>query len=71
MPDRDHQRLRDLFARGLELPLGARDAFLVTACDGDDALRQRVLAMLAGAEDARFLSAPNGRMPVGERRRSR
>ena len=63
MPDRHHERLRDLFARSLELPVAARGAFLAAACDGDDVLQRRLLAMLAGADDARFLSAPTGTLP--------
>lgn len=71
MPDDHHQRLRDLFARGLELPVVARGAFLAAACNGDDALRERLMAMLAGAEDARFLIAPSGRLPSGKNLPSR
>lgn len=68
MPDRRHERLRDLFARSLELPVAARGAFLAAACGGDDALRRRLLAMLAGADDEHFLSAPSGALPSSAER---
>ncbi len=63
MPDRHHERLRDLFARCLDLPADAREAFLAEACRGDEPLRRRVSAMLAGAGDERFLSEPTGQLP--------
>ena len=46
MPDRHHERLRDLFARSLELPAAAREAFLADACGGDEALQRRLLVSL-------------------------
>lgn len=63
MPDRHHERLRDLFARCLDLPVDAREAFLAEACRGDEPLLRRVSAMLAGADDERFLSEPTGQLP--------
>jgi len=63
MPDRHHERLRSLFARCLDLPADARGAFLAEACGGDEPLRRRVLAMLVGADDERFLSEPTGQLP--------
>lgn len=68
MPDRHHERLRDLFARCLDLPAAAREAFLAEACRGDEPLRRRVSAMLAGADDERFLSEPTEAMPRSARR---
>ena len=63
MTDPQHDRIRAVFAEAIELPVAAREAFLRGACRGDAALQQRVLAMLAGAEDERFLAAPTGQLP--------
>ncbi|MBL8739182.1 MAG: serine/threonine protein kinase [Planctomycetes bacterium] len=64
MQDRHHERLRTLFAQCVDLPADARSAFLAEACAGDDALRRRLQAMLAGADDVRFLSEPTGQLPA-------
>ena len=60
----DHLRLRRLFDQALELSPGQRPAFLAEACGGDDTLRQRLLTMLAAAEDEHFLAEPTGAGPV-------
>jgi eukaryotic-like serine/threonine-protein kinase len=64
MTDARHAELKQLFDHALELPSAARAAFLDSRCAHDAELKQRLLAMLAGADDAHFLSAPTG----GERR---
>ena len=56
----DHRRLRQLFDRALDVPIVERAKFLAEACAGDEALRQRLLAMLQAAEDEQFLAAPTG-----------
>ncbi|MBK8096837.1 MAG: tetratricopeptide repeat protein [Planctomycetes bacterium] len=53
-----HTRLRQLFDQAFELPAAARDAFLSSACAGDDSLQRRLEAMLAAADDQRFLAEP-------------
>jgi serine/threonine protein kinase/tetratricopeptide (TPR) repeat protein len=63
MPDPRHEQLRRLFDRAIELPAGARPAFLDSQCAGDADLKQRLLAMLAAADDERFLSVPTGPKP--------
>jgi eukaryotic-like serine/threonine-protein kinase len=53
------RRIDDLFHRALALPSGRREAFLASACDGDEALRSEVASLLEaheGAED--FLETP-------------
>ncbi|MFO1031018.1 MAG: serine/threonine-protein kinase [Planctomycetota bacterium] len=64
MQDRHHERLRALFTQCVDLPAEARGAFLDEACAGDEPLRRRLQAMLAGADDARFLSEPTGQLPA-------
>ena len=55
---------RDLFEGALERPRQERAAWLARACDGDDALRDRVLALLAAAErDDGFLEPPSRPAP--------
>ncbi|MGB3966114.1 MAG: hypothetical protein WBO45_05245, partial [Planctomycetota bacterium] len=64
MTESDHERLRVLFGEAAALPEAARAAFLAARCGPDAALQQRLLAMLAGADDARFLANPTGELPV-------
>ncbi len=48
-----------LFANALELPATERPGYLATACAGDDAMRQRVEALLAAYDPAdSFLEVP-------------
>src|SRR5437762_8095395 len=53
-----------LFAAALERPLGERGAFLDGACHGDEALRQRLEALLAAHEQTDALPPP----PAGDAR---
>jgi len=46
------KRIEEVFHRAEELPEEEREAFLAAACDGDEALRSRVLALLAAEIDA-------------------
>ncbi len=64
MTDSSHLQLRQIFTRALELPAAERAAFLAQACGGDEALVRRVQAMLAAAEDDRFLGNPTGVGPA-------
>ncbi|MGE0131247.1 MAG: LpqB family beta-propeller domain-containing protein [Blastocatellales bacterium] len=57
-PERDRQ-ISALFHAARELSAGQRVAFLAQACDGDEALRTEVEALLAGDERAgNFLKQP-------------
>ncbi len=56
MRDPTHERLRRLFDRALDLPSAKRAAFLDETCASDGALKRRLEAMLAAAEDDRFLA---------------
>lgn len=58
MSEPSHARVRELFDRASELPLGARSDFLAQACGTDSALRVRVETLLAAGDDARFLADP-------------
>jgi serine/threonine protein kinase/tetratricopeptide (TPR) repeat protein len=60
MPDPRHVRLRRIFDEALELPKAKREGFLARECGDDAALKAQVEALLAAAEDERFLSAPTG-----------
>jgi eukaryotic-like serine/threonine-protein kinase len=65
MSDPRHDLLRGLFDRALALPTTARAAFLDRECGVDEALKRRLLGMLAAAEDDRFLADPTlGGEPV-------
>jgi eukaryotic-like serine/threonine-protein kinase len=56
----DENLLRQLFDRALDLTGPAREEFLASVCGADAAMRARLQALLAGAEDAHFLAAPPG-----------
>jgi serine/threonine protein kinase/tetratricopeptide (TPR) repeat protein len=60
MSQADPSRLRELFDRAAALPVDAREAWLAKVCPGDPELVRRVLGMLTGADDERFLAAPTG-----------
>ena len=60
MSDQDHERLRRVFDRAIDLPARERPAFLARECAGDEALRARIEAVLAAAEDERFLAGTRG-----------
>lgn len=64
----DHQRLRELFDRAMQLDGEARAAFLESACAGDHALRARLEELTGAAADGTFLSAPTGEMGSQMRR---
>ncbi len=64
MPDSKHQRIRSLFDGAMALPKSQREPFLDGQCGGDAGLRQRLDAMLAAADDERFLGAPTGPQPA-------
>jgi serine/threonine protein kinase len=64
MPDPKHTTLRGLFDRAILLPADARAAFLKEQCGGDAELQQRLVAMLAAADDENFLSSPTGPKPI-------
>ncbi|MEO6597658.1 MAG: protein kinase, partial [Planctomycetota bacterium] len=66
MTESNHDRLRRLFDRALELPAAARTTFLDSKCGGDDDLKQRLVAMLAAIEDQNFLAAPTGAHPEAQ-----
>ncbi len=54
----DHTDLRRIFDLALAAAPASRPAILEAQCRGDQALKRRVEAMLAAAEDQRFLSMP-------------
>jgi serine/threonine-protein kinase len=59
-------RLHELFTQLLDVPLGERGAFLDRACQGDEALRAEVLALMehdGAAEERRFLESSASRIP--------
>ncbi len=53
-----HESLRRLFDLATAVPADKRDALLDRECCGDVALKKRVEAMLAAAEDEQFLGRP-------------
>jgi serine/threonine protein kinase/tetratricopeptide (TPR) repeat protein len=59
-----HLNLRRLFGEALDLPAAERAAFLAGACGDDRALAQRLQAMLAAADDERFLADPAAAWPA-------
>src|SRR5262245_20375085 len=46
------QRIDELYHAALERPASERAAFLLTACDGDEALRREVESLLASDDEA-------------------
>ncbi|MBL8803517.1 MAG: serine/threonine protein kinase [Planctomycetes bacterium] len=60
MNDPKHRQLRELFEQALELSAEQRSIFLSARCAGQPELRQRIEALLAAAEDERFLASPTG-----------
>ena len=52
-----------LFALALEKPAAKRAAFLEVMCEGNDALRQRLEALLAAHEQPDELSPPQAEAP--------
>ncbi|TVQ60959.1 MAG: serine/threonine protein kinase [Phycisphaerales bacterium] len=56
--EQHHHELRRIFDLALSTPSADRAALLEQACGRDVALRQRVEAMIAAAEDDHFLNAP-------------
>ncbi|MBL9030967.1 MAG: serine/threonine protein kinase [Phycisphaerae bacterium] len=57
-PMPEHADLRRIFDLVIDLPAAERPAALARECGGDDALRRRLEAMLAAADDDRFLVSP-------------
>ena len=58
MPDSNHERLRRIFDTVMDSSRAERAGLLERECAGDAALRERVEAMIAAAEDDRFLGSP-------------
>jgi len=56
--DREHENLRRIFDLAISAPAEERGAILDRECAGDVSLRERLVAMLAGAEDENFLATP-------------
>ena len=64
MSEASHERLQQVFTAALDVPADQRATFVASACGGDEALRARVLTLLAKArEDDTFLRQP---LPVAE-----
>ena len=59
MVDHRHEYLRRLFDKAVELPAGARTAFLDSKCGTDADLRQRLQAMLAAVDERSPSKPPN------------
>src|SRR6185369_6073010 len=55
-----HESLKRLFDLVFDAPAAERAALLDRACAGDKELRQRLSAMIAAADDDRFLGAATG-----------
>jgi eukaryotic-like serine/threonine-protein kinase len=55
MSEPKHEDLRRIFDLVAALPVAARGEALARECAGDEALRERVAAMLIAAQDSRFL----------------
>jgi len=60
MAEHPHDEVRRLFDLVLDVPAAQRTAVLERECAGDAGLRQRILAMVAAAEDERFLGEATG-----------
>ena len=59
LPPYDRQRLKEVFAGARALPPADRQAYLSTACAGNEVLRQEVESLLASDERAKsFLESP-------------
>lgn len=59
MPDRHWENLKEIFHAATALPLNERDAYLDKACDGDQALRTAVAALLKSHEETgNFVDTP-------------
>jgi serine/threonine-protein kinase len=64
----DWERLQELFDEALGLDAPARDAFLIAACGGDDALLEEVRSLLAAHDQAgSFIQPPAAAIPMGTR----
>ena len=58
------RRIEQLCHDALERPAGERERFLAVACEGDEALRREVDALLAHDDSVdRFLAEPLGVVP--------
>ena len=60
MAEHPHEDVRRLFDMVLDVPASQRESVLDRACGGDEGLKQRILAMIAAAEDDQFLGQPTG-----------
>jgi len=60
MTDPKHRQLRELFEHALDLSPEQRRGFLASHCAGQPELQRRIEALLAAAEDERFLASPTG-----------
>ncbi len=65
MSEGDHANLRRIFEAVMEAGPGERDGVLARECGDDVLLRRRVEAMIAHAEDDRFLGAPTASISAG------
>jgi len=67
MAEQTHEELRRIFGLAFAVPAAQRDSLLDRECGGDAALKQRIVAMIAAAEDDRFLAEPTADvMPTAE-----
>ncbi len=60
MTEHPHEDVRRLFDMAMDVPASQRKAVLDRECAGDDGLKQRILAMVAAAEDDQFLGNATG-----------
>ncbi|MBL8763366.1 MAG: serine/threonine protein kinase [Phycisphaerae bacterium] len=58
MTEHNHEELRRLFDLAIAAPAAQRSALLARECRGDAGLKLRIEAMIAAAEDERFLASP-------------
>jgi WD40 repeat protein/serine/threonine protein kinase len=65
MAEHKHGDLRRLFDLAIAAAPGDREALLKRECGGDAGLKKRIEAMIAAAEDNRFLASPAAEVPAG------
>ena len=56
MNEHEHENLRRIFDEAIMASPRERDALLERACKGDTGLKRRIEAMIAAAEDDRFMA---------------
>ena len=60
MAEHPHEDVRRLFDMAMDVPASQRETVLDRECGGHEGLKQRILAMIAAAEDDQFLGNATG-----------